>query len=45
MCKYRVDPHRAGLTLIVELTWSNLGVKEVLKEVNGNDINRLNKKF
>ena len=23
---------RAGLTLIVELTWSNLGLKEVLKK-------------
>ena len=29
MCKYRVDPQRAGFTLIVELTWSNLGLKEV----------------
>ena len=29
MCKYQVDPHRVGLTLIVELTWSNLGLKEV----------------
>ena len=29
MCKYRVDPHRGGLTLIVELTWSNLGLKGV----------------
>ena len=27
--KYRVDPHRAGLTLIAELTWSNLSLKEV----------------
>ena len=26
--KYRVDPHRAGLTLRAELTWSNLGLKE-----------------
>ena len=25
--KYRIDPQRAGLTLIVELTWSNLGLK------------------
>ena len=25
--KYRVDPQRAGLTLIAELTWSNLGFK------------------
>ena len=31
MCKYRVDPQRAGLILIAELTWSNLGLKEVLK--------------
>ena len=30
MCKYRVDPQRAGLTLIEELTWSNLGLKGVL---------------
>ena len=30
--KYRVDPQRAGLTLIVELTWSNLGLKGVLNE-------------
>ena len=29
MCKYRVDPQRAGLTLIAELTWSNLSLKEV----------------
>ena len=29
MCKYRVDPQRAGLTLITELTWSNLALKEV----------------
>ena len=29
--KYRVDPQRAGLTLIVELTWSNLGLKGVFK--------------
>ena len=28
--KYRVDPQRAGLTLIAELTWSNLGLKGVL---------------
>ena len=26
--KYRVDPQRAGLTLIAELTWSNLGSNE-----------------
>ena len=32
MCKYRVDPQRAGLTLIAELTWSNLGLKEVLNK-------------
>ena len=25
--KYRVDPQRAGLTLIAELTWSNLGLR------------------
>ena len=31
-CKYRVDPHRTRLTLIVEFTWSNLGLKEVLKK-------------
>ena len=30
--KYRVDPQRAGLTLIVELTWSNLGLKGVLNK-------------
>ena len=30
--KYRVDPHRAWLTLIAELTWSNLGLKGVLKK-------------
>ena len=30
--KYRVDPHRAKLTLIVELTWSNLGLKGVLNK-------------
>ena len=29
---YRVDPQRAGLTLIAELTWSNLGLKEVLNK-------------
>ena len=28
--KYRVDPQRAGLTLIAELTWSNLGLNGVL---------------
>ena len=32
MCKYRVDPQRAGFTLIGELTWSNLGLKEALKK-------------
>ena len=32
LCKYRVDPQRAGLTLIVELTWSNLGLKRVLNK-------------
>ena len=26
LCKYRLDPQGAGLTLIVELTWSNLGL-------------------
>ena len=30
--KYRVDPKRAGSTLIAELTWSNLGLKEVLNK-------------
>ena len=30
--KYRIDPQRAGLTLITELTWSNLGFKGVLKK-------------
>ena len=32
LCKYRVDPQRARLTLIAELTWSNLGIKEVLNK-------------
>ena len=32
MCKYRVDPQRAGLTLIAELTWSNLGLKGVFNK-------------
>ena len=32
LCKKRVDQQRAGLTLIAELTWSNLGLKEVLKK-------------
>ena len=30
--KYRVDPQREGLTLIAELTWSNLGLKGVLNK-------------
>ena len=30
--KYRVDPQRAGLTLIAELTWSNLGLNRVLNK-------------
>ena len=30
--KYRVDPQRIRLTFIAELTWSNLGLKEVLKK-------------
>ena len=30
--KYRVDPQRVGLTLIGELTWSNLGLKGVLNK-------------
>ena len=30
--KYRVDPQRAGLTLIAELTWSKLGLKGVLNK-------------
>ena len=30
--KYRVDPQRAGLTLIAEFTWSNLGLKGVLNK-------------
>ena len=30
--KYWVDPQRAGLTLITELTWSNLGLKGVLNK-------------
>ena len=32
LCKYRVDPQTAGLTLIAELTWSNLGLKGVLNK-------------
>ena len=32
MCKYCVDPHRARLTLITELTWSNLAIKRVLNK-------------
>ena len=48
--KYLVDPQRAGLTLIADLTWSNLGLKGVLKKIKkdvkyGNDINKVNKKF
>ena len=31
--KYRVDPQRAVLTLIAELTWSNLGLKRVLNKI------------
>ena len=30
--KYRVDPQREGLTLIAELTGSNLGLKGVLNK-------------
>ena len=30
--KYRVDPQRAGLTLITELTWSNLRLKGLLNK-------------
>ena len=30
--KYRVSPQRVGLTLIAELTWSNLGLKGVLNK-------------
>ena len=32
LCKYRVDPQRAGLTLIEELTWSNLSLKGVFNK-------------
>ena len=32
LCKSRVNPQRAGLTLIVELTWSNLGLKGVFNK-------------
>ena len=32
LCKYRVDPQRAGLTLTAELTWSNLGLKGVFNK-------------
>ena len=32
LCKYRVDLQRARLTLITELTWSNLGLKGVLNK-------------
>ena len=50
LCKYRVDPQIAGLTLIAELTWSNLGLKGVLNKRKQdvryvNDTNRVNKKF
>ena len=31
--KYRVDQQRAGLTLIAELNWSNLGLKGVLNKI------------
>ena len=31
-CKYQVDPQRTRLTLIAELTWSKLNLKEVLKK-------------
>ena len=30
--KYQVDPQGAGLTLIAELTWSNVGLKGVLNK-------------
>ena len=30
--KYRVDPQRAGLTLIAELTWSKLALKGVFNK-------------
>ena len=30
-CKYQIDPQRTRLTLIAELTYPNLGLKEVLK--------------
>ena len=32
LSNYRVDPQRAGLTLIVELNWSILGLKGVLNK-------------
>ena len=32
MCKYQVNPQRAGLTLIAELAWSNIGLKSVLSK-------------
>ena len=32
LCNYRVNPQRAELTLIAELTWSNLGLKGVLNK-------------
>ena len=31
-CKYRVDPERAGLTLIAKFTRLNLGLKGVLNK-------------
>ena len=45
-CKCRVDPQRTQLTIIAELTWSNLGLIRVLKKfkrylININDINIL----
>ena len=32
LCKYQVNPQRTGLTLIAELTWSNLGLKGVINK-------------
>ena len=32
ICKYRVDPQRIGLTLIAELSGSNLGLNDVSKK-------------
>ena len=31
-CKYQVDPQRTRLTFIAKLTWSKLGLKEVLRK-------------